>query len=104
MVLMRRSSLPKAKKAILCQKLSWMPGKTPKRTGLSLPGVCGRVVESSHGENGEDGKEDWRNWEPGSRWLKEGFLRTTDPAWGSVVTKCLLSTCGAKATFVPVQR
>lgn len=38
MVLVRRSSLPKAKKAILRQKLSWMLGKTPKRTGLSLPG------------------------------------------------------------------
>lgn len=88
--------MPKAKKAILRQKLSWMPGKTPKRTGLSLPGACDRVVGSPHGENGEDRKEDWRNGEPGSRWPKEGFLRATDPAWGSVVTKCLLSTCGAK--------
>lgn len=62
---------------------------------LSLPGLCDRVVESPHGENGEGRMEDWRNWEPGSRWPK-------DPAWGSVVTKCL-STCGAKAPFVPVQ-
>lgn len=103
MVLMRRGSLPKAKTVLWEIESHPLPEVVLDARRLSLPGVCDRVVESPHGERMERTRwRTWRNWEPGSRWPKEGFLRMIDPAWGSVLTKCL-STCGAKAPFVPVQ-